>query len=397
MIYGWPSVPLAQLLRPISRPEAVEPDRIYRLLGAHWYAEGLYIKDTKPGSLIQANRLYRIERGDFVYNRLFGWKGSFAVAREADSGCYVSGEFPCFEVDRQRLDPAYLWRYFARSIVWQEALGLSTGGTPTSRNRLKEDRLLAMTIPLPTLAEQRRIVARIEELTAKIEEARGLRRTASAQSEILPVTALKRVRYAALQSNYERDRLGNVTQVTAGGTPARDNPSYWNGSIPWVKSGELLDGDIYDTEEHISEAGVLNSSAKVFPAETILVALYGQGQTRGRTARLMLPATTNQACCGVLPAATRLEPRYVQYWLRSLYLELREESHGGAQPNWNGQTIKSIVIAMPPLTEQRKTVEELDEFLAGVEAVKRLQAKTAAELDALLPSILDKAFKGEVV
>ena len=161
----WPLVPLTELLTPVSRPESLIATERYRLLGAHWYAEGLYIKDTKAGSEIQATQLCRIEASDFVYNRLFAWKGAFAVAGEDVAGCYVSNEFPCFRVNEDRLDRRFLRYYFGRESVWNKALGLSTGGTPTSRHRLKEERLLAMTIPLPTLEEQRRIVERIENLS----------------------------------------------------------------------------------------------------------------------------------------------------------------------------------------------------------------------------------------
>jgi type I restriction enzyme S subunit len=171
----WPLVPLGELLATVSRPEAVETEKTYRILGAHWYAEGLYIKDVRTGAGIQAKSLYRVEEGDFAYNRLFAWKGSFALATKENHGCYVSNELPCFAVNRSRLDGRFLWRYFSRRSVWDEALSESTGGTPTSRNRLKEHKFLAFKIPLPPLDEQRRIVARIEKLKAKIEEARALR------------------------------------------------------------------------------------------------------------------------------------------------------------------------------------------------------------------------------
>ena len=140
----WSIVPLRELLTPVSRPEAVDPQKTYHILGAHWYAKGLYTKDIKSGSQIQAKNLYRAEQGDFVYNRLFAWKGSFAVASEENHGCYVSNEFPCFLVNQNRIDSRYLWRYFSRAGIWEEAFGLSTGGTPTSRNRLKEDKLLVL-------------------------------------------------------------------------------------------------------------------------------------------------------------------------------------------------------------------------------------------------------------
>ena len=86
----WPLVKLGEVLRPVSRPEPVRPDATYRLLGARWYALGLHVKDVAPGSGIQATKLYRVCEGDFVYNRLFAWKGSFALASQDDEGCFVS-------------------------------------------------------------------------------------------------------------------------------------------------------------------------------------------------------------------------------------------------------------------------------------------------------------------
>jgi type I restriction enzyme S subunit len=173
--HEWPQIPLSELLADASREERPEPSKEYSLLGARWYAKGLYTKAVKTGSEIKASRLYRVQAGDFVYNRLFAWKGSFAVASDENDGCFVSNEFPCFAVNRERLIPEFLWYYFTREEAWNRAFGLSTGATPTSRNRLKEASLLAMMVPLPPLKEQRSIVAKIESLAAKISEARSLR------------------------------------------------------------------------------------------------------------------------------------------------------------------------------------------------------------------------------
>ena len=89
MSTAWPKVRLGELLRPVERPETVDASREYRLLGTHWYGKGLFIKDIKLGQEIKAARLFRVHRGDFVYNRLFAWKGSFAVAGYDVDGCYV--------------------------------------------------------------------------------------------------------------------------------------------------------------------------------------------------------------------------------------------------------------------------------------------------------------------
>ena len=128
----WTTVALEEVLVPVSRPETLIATTEYRLLGAHWYAEGLYIKDIKPGSEIQAKQLFKVQTGDFVYNRLFAWKGSFALAGEDVDGCYVSNEFPCFRIREDRLNGRYLHYYYSRESAWNDALGLSSGGTPTS-------------------------------------------------------------------------------------------------------------------------------------------------------------------------------------------------------------------------------------------------------------------------
>ena len=264
-------------------------------------------------------------------------------------------------------------------------------------NAIETRDILAMKIDLPpSLEVQRRIVARIEGLAARIEEAQKLRRQAAEEAEVLLAVALKNMREKLLINNHPKEHIGKITQVTSGGTPLRDVSSYWGGEIPWIKTGELIDRDIHEAEEYITQEGLNNSSAKLFPIDTILIALYGQGQTRGRTGRLMIEATTNQACCAILPTPTILDPRFTQYWLRSLYTEMRETSRDGAQPNWNGKMIKNIKIALPPLDEQRSIVAHLDELQAKVDALKKYQAQTAEELDALLPSVLDRAFRGEL-
>lgn len=177
------SIQLRYLLKQQKREIVVEPNREYKILGAHWYAKGLYIKDIKFGSEIRATKLNVVEEGDFVYNRLFAWKGSFAIASKDENDCVVSNEFPCFMIDCEKIDPGYLWLYFSREQTWSEALGLSYGATPTSRNRLKEFKLLEMRILLPPLSEQRRIATKLNQLSLRIEEAHRL--IESMEKEIL--------------------------------------------------------------------------------------------------------------------------------------------------------------------------------------------------------------------
>jgi type I restriction enzyme, S subunit len=229
-----PVTRLGEILKLVSRPESVDPERTYKILGAHWYAEGLYVKDILTGSQIRADKVYRVEQGDFVYNRLFAWKGSFAVATEANAGCYVSNEFPCFVVNPDKADAKFLWRYFSRVSAWDEALGLSTGGTPTSRNRLKEEKFLAMEIPLPPLPEQRRVVARIEELAAKINEAHNLRQNAADETTAL-LNATRRVFFTSCSEatvvlqDICSDIIDNL----------HSNPQYSDSGVPCIRSPDI--------------------------------------------------------------------------------------------------------------------------------------------------------------
>ena len=153
------TVQIGQLLTQTTRFEAVEPDRQYTAGGVKWYAEGVFARDAKPSREIKATRLNRLVAGEFIYNRLFAWKGSFALTPDHD--LHVSNEFPTFAIDRSQVLPEYLLGCFSLPRVWNEVLRLSTGATPTSRNRLKENQLLGLEMPLPPLATQAAVVEKI--------------------------------------------------------------------------------------------------------------------------------------------------------------------------------------------------------------------------------------------
>ena len=394
MSMKFPNVPLSQVLTPIERPEAPQPGTTYRLFGVKWWGEGVYEREAVDGSQTQYAKLSRIEANDIVINKIWARHGSVAVVQEHLAGCYGGSEFPTFLPDPTQLEPRWIHWLSKTAAFWGWCAEKSYG--TSGKNRIRPEQFLAVEIPLPPLNEQRRIVAHIEALAARIAEARGLRQQAVAEAEAFWYSSLQQTRHELLMGGWEVKQIGELASVTSGGTPSREVSAYWNGEIPWIKTGELIDGDILGAEEFITEDGLNNSSTKLFPIETILIALYGQGQTRGRTGRLMIEAATNQACCAILPTE-RFDSRFLQYWIRSLYSEMREVAHGGAQPNWNSSTIKRIEIPLLPISEQHYVVADLDDLHTRVDTLKRLQTETAAELDALLPAVLDRAFRGELL
>ena len=128
-------------------------------MGVKWYAGGVFERERRLGKAIAAKQLNRVEEGDFVYNRLFAWKGSFAVVGNGYAGGYVSGEFPVLRAKPGLILEEFLYRYFSRPQVWKQIEHQSTGTTSVSRNRWKEEQLFAWHISLPPLHEQGRIVA----------------------------------------------------------------------------------------------------------------------------------------------------------------------------------------------------------------------------------------------
>ncbi len=393
MTQPWPSVPLGEVLT--ERQEQPSPDDLalgrVKIVGKISFDSGcIQLRgngETKTGMILA-------RPGDLVVSGINAAKGAIAIYGDENKAPIAATiHYGAYVPNRERVSVDFLWWLLRSSVFKDLLLEYVPGGIKTE---LKAKRLLPVPIPLPPLNEQQRIVARIEALAGQIREAQGLRQRAGEEAEALHYSVMEKMRLELINSAYPKEKLGSLTKVSSGGTPSRDNPAYWGGSIPWIKTGELLDCDISHSEEHITELGVANSSAKVFPPDTILIALYGQGQTRGRTGRLMLPAATNQACCAVLPNLDVFAPRFIQLWLRSLYHDLREEAQGGAQPNWNGSMIKNLEIVLPPIVEQHRIITEHDTLQTQVVALKRAQAETAAELDALLPAILAKAFRGEL-
>ena len=162
---------------------------------------------------------------------------------------------------------------------------------------------------------------------------------------------------------YPYKKVKAFTEVRSGGTPSRKQEIYWRGgNVRWVKTTELRNNEIYDTEEKITMKAVEHSSAKIIPQNTILIAMYGQGKTRGMTAYLKVESATNQACACILPAEG-INQKYLWRFFILSYGELRKLAQGAGQPNLTGDMIKNFSVLMPPLTLQNRFaafVEQVD-------------------------------------
>ncbi|MEA9550324.1 restriction endonuclease subunit S [Xanthomonas campestris pv. campestris] len=181
-----------------------------------------------------------------------------------------------------------------------------------------------------------------------------------------------------ISPGWSQHPLGDIAKVTSGGTPDRSTPSYWGGNIPWITTGEVQFNTITDSAEKITELGLKNSSAKLFPIGTLLVAMYGQGKTRGQIAKLGIEAATNQACAAILFDA-RNDPDFHFQYLASQYEELRELGNAGTQKNLNGGILKRILVPVPPIQEQRRIAHILSTWDQAIATTERLLANACTQ------------------
>lgn len=188
--------------------------------------------------------------------------------------------------------------------------------------------------------------------------------------------------------------LGEVGTWQSGGTPSRSNKTYYGGNIPWLKTGELNDGLISYIPESITEEAVANSSAKINPTGSVLIAMYGA--TIGKLGILTFPATTNQACCACIEFNAIIQ-LYLFYFLLSQRNEFIAKGGGGAQPNISKEIIVNTFIPLPPLSEQQRIVMEIEKWFALIDQVEHGKSDLQTVIKQAKSKILDLAIHGKLV
>jgi len=286
--------------------------------------------------------------------------------------------------DSKRLFTKYL--YYAMQAQDFSYLG-ETAAKGLTLNKAK---LKTINIPLPPFIIQQKIATILDEADALRLKDKAL---LAKYDELL-----KGVFYDIFgdpvknERGWETRKIGDLANISSGSTPSRSNDEYYGGDILWVKTTEVNGNRILNTEEKITELGLKNSSCKLYPVDSIILAMYGQGKTRGQVGILGVPATTNQACAVIQPSRL-YNSNYLLCLLGQLYNELRNESRGGNQQNLNGGIIKDFEIIYPPL-ELQNNFSIFYENIVN-QKTQIIQQQTYSE--SLFQSLMQRAFKGELV
>lgn len=198
------------------------------------------------------------------------------------------------------------------------------------------------------------------------------------------------LRFKEFSGAWEVKKIGEIATVSSGGTPSRANNEFWNGEIPWVTTSEVKFNIIKDTAQKITEQALKNSSAKMFPKNTLLIAMYGEGKTRGQVAKLGIEAATNQACAAII-LKNHNSDFFFQY-LQNNYDNIRNLSNDGGQKNLSGSLIKSISVVFPTLPEQNKIAN----FLTAIDEKIAQLSQTAQLLTDYKKGVMQQIFSQQL-
>ncbi|MDO7411355.1 restriction endonuclease subunit S [Acinetobacter baumannii] len=278
----------------------------------------------------------------------------------------------------------------------------------TTRPRINLDVVRGLTLPLPPLAEQKVIADKLDILLAKVEATKvRLERILNIQKNIRQ-SILSSAISGKLTEEWRRENdiskegwlstnLGALAEVATGKTPKRANSEYWEGgTIPWLTSAAT--GSIFTSkaEQFVTELAVKECTLKIFPIGTLLLAMYGEGKTRGQVTEIQLEATCNQACAAILVDERKISKEFLKICLLENYEETRKAAAGGAQPNLNLNKVREIHIELPSKSEQYAIVRCVEELLIFADSIERMTNAALERVNNLTQSILTKAFRGDL-
>jgi len=381
---SWPVISFGDVLRKTARFEERDELTEYQFAGTYSFGRGIFRGNRKSGSSFQLPKIQRVRQNDFVYCKIMAWEGAFGVAPANVDDCVLSGAFVVYEIDRSKLEPRFIDYYFQNRSVW-ERIGSKSTGTNVRRKSLHPEQFEAEKMPLPALSEQQKIVAKIESLVAKINEARQLRQEILTDARAMLQSTFQQLIEGAkyrpmaeiapiVRRKVEIDMDGEYPELGARsfGKGIFHKPTLIGAELDWQKLYHVQDGDL------------VISNIKAWEGAIAVASRNDHDRVGSHRYITCVPkegvATANYLC---------------------FYL-LTEAGLGKVQAASPGSADRNRTLAMKRLEKIEVPVLNYDKQIwfnslqAKVAAIQQAQAENQTELDALLPAILDRAFRGEL-
>lgn len=310
-------------------------------------------------------------------------------------------------VMRAPLMNAAFLRYYFLSPNFREMIGEGVTGVGGSLTRAQPKRVAEFPVPIAPIGEQDRIAEKLIALFEHIEIFRNRMAHVSQIAAQLKRTILAYAVSGALSKNWRTDQgisdewrktdIKSVASVGTGSTPLRSNSNYYSETgMPWVTSAATSQAVVMSSLEYVTDSAIAENRLKTYPPGTILVAMYGEGKTRGQVTELGISATINQACAAITVDDSLATKDFVKLALQANYFEMRKLAEGGNQPNLNLTKIKNFPLDLPSLQEQKEIVSLAHVMLSRLANVKSRIDAAALAVERLEESVLVDAFNGEL-
>lgn len=400
---NWVTQRLDAIAQPIVEQAGNRPITPYTVMTG----VGLVSQQDRFGRTIAGSAFknyYVLRKDDFAYNKSAtkAYPQGYIARFLGEEGAVPNSVFTCFRVNPDLMNPAYLDYLFAgnRHGRWLRRF-IEVSARAHGSLSVDDADLMSLPVPVPdgasSTAEQRKIAACLTSLDEwiaaegrKLEVLRVHKKGLAQQLFPREGESRPRVRFPEFRDGPEwvTIPLGEFFDTMTGGTPDRTKKEYWGGTIPWITTSLIDFNVIREAEEFITEAGLENSAAKLFPKGTVLIALYGQGKTRGKVALLDIEATTNQACAAILPAEG-FDPVFTFLSLSGRYDEMRSISNAGGQENLSQGLIRELPFSYPANPRER---EKLVACLFSLDALIAAQSRKVDGLQASKKGLVQQLF-----
>lgn len=392
----WKETPIGEILTFLDDQIEFDDMAEYITITVKRRHGGLEAREKLFGHQIKTKKQYRLHKDAFIISRVQCWHAAFAIVPDdIPNNMIASQNYDQFEVS-SKVDSQFFW-WLSHSPQFIETVRDSASGVVIEKMVFNRDAWLQKTLPLPPLNEQRRIVARIEALAGRIAEARSLRQAAAEEGNTLLRSAMRQI--------FKPDGAQIVeleTTCTAIIDNLHSNPVYAdNATVPCIRSSDVGWGELFlDTARKTDEDEYARRTVRGEPSENDIV-LVREGGGTGKAALVEKHHrfSLGQRVMMLRPDQSKVLPKFFLYQILSPFIyeeQIMEKSKGSASPHLNIGALRKFRFILPPPDGQRRIVAYLEGLSERVHALRRLQAESQAELDALLPSVLDRAFKGEL-
>lgn len=386
------STPIENYL-PVLRANNIQNDKL--ILSDFVYVKSSLIKETQ-----------KIRANDLIVTMSSGSKSVVGKTARSDTNLEAGFGAFCGLLRPNKYIQPKLISFYTRSAYYRNKISELSAGA--NINNLKPAHFADLIFPLPPLAEQEIISEKLDTLLAEVETTKArleripkilkcFRQSFLAAAVSGKLTEAWRNESAVLLEDWESTNIGFLAEVATGKTPKRTDIKYWeNGTVPWLTSAATGCALTFEAEQFVTELAVKECTLKVFPAGTLLLAMYGEGKTRGQVTEIRLPATCNQACAAILADESKVTRDFLKIRLEENYEETRKSAAGGAQPNLNLNKVREISVLLPSLQEQTEIVRRVEQLFAYADNIEQKSQAALARVNNLTQAILAKAFKGEL-